>query len=103
MSDNVTQLIAGSTMPEDALHAYADWNSTELDEDTIRDAEDAYLGSAHTLRDWAEQWADDIGLLHGIPEDLRYYFDHERWARDGCLGGDIYVTEGHGRLHVFHS
>jgi len=47
---------------------------------------------------------DSIGLLHGIPEDLRYYFDYGKCYRDGCLGGDIYpLTTSDGMVHVFHS
>ena len=85
------------------LLAYMD-NAYRTDEDAVQDAEDNYLGSARTGEEWAEEYADSIGLLHGIPEDLRCYFDYSKWYADACLGGDIYpLTTSDGMVHVFHS
>ena len=43
----------------------------------------------------------DTGLLDGIPQNLRYYFDYEAYARDCKLGGDIYTLDIPGGVAVF--
>jgi antirestriction protein len=52
------------------------------DTGTIEQARDAFMGTANSERDFAEQRVDDSGLLDQIPEHLRYYFDYEAYARD---------------------
>jgi antirestriction protein len=36
--------------------------------------------------DFAEQYLDDSGILNEVPENLRYYFDVERFSRDLFIG-----------------
>jgi antirestriction protein len=103
LDEEVRDAIEASHLEDVIILAYMD-NAWRDDADAVQDAEDAYLGSAWTGKEWAEEWADAIGLLSGIPEDLRYYFDYAAWYRDGCLSGDIYpLTTPDGMVHVFHS
>lgn len=46
-----------------------------------------------TASEYAEEYIEDSGLLESMPENLRYYFDHEAFSRDLILGGDITVVE----------
>jgi antirestriction protein len=102
--ESILAAIADSGVPHGALLLFADNQNSSLDEDTAWEAEDKYLGSAWSVREWAEEWANDTGILDGIPEDLRNYFDYDAWARDGFMSGDIYLLEEKdGRIHVFHS
>ena len=104
MDDEITQAIIDSSVPNEAIVLFADNQHAEIDGDVIMDAEDAYLGSAWSVREWAEEWANDTGILHGIPEDLRNYFDYDAWVRDATLSGDIYIlAEPDGYKHVFHN
>jgi antirestriction protein len=103
-NEDILAAVADSSVPDAAILLYADNAWREVDEDVIADAEDNYLGSAWSVREWAEEWANDTGILDGIPEDLRYYFDYDAWARDGFLSGDIFmVEEPDGYKHIFHS
>jgi len=95
--------IEASHLPDEIILAFLD-NHWRRDDGAVLDAEDAYMGSARTGVEWAEEWADSVGLLNDMPEDLRYYFDYAAWYRDGCLSGDIYpLTTSDGMVHVFHS
>ncbi|MCF6238051.1 MAG: antirestriction protein ArdA [Candidatus Marinimicrobia bacterium] len=46
-----------------------------------------------TATEYAEEYINDCGLLSELPENLRYYFDVEAFARDMVLGGDITEVE----------
>ena len=43
---------------------------------------DAYQGYFQSDEDFAAELAESMGLLDGMPENLRYYFDYEKFARD---------------------
>lgn len=60
---------------------------------------EVYRGCWPTFRDYAENFADDIGLLEGAPEMLERYFDWESWARD--LRHDFTTRDGDHGVHVF--
>lgn len=66
------------------------------------DFEDAYAGEWNTFREYADNLADDLGMLVGIPEEVARYFDWDLWTRD--LAYD-YVTEPapSGGVFVFRS
>ena len=49
---------------------------------TIDQARDAFMGTADSEIDYAEQYLEEAGLLDTIPENLRYYFDYHAYARD---------------------
>ena len=56
-----------------------------------------YEGSAN---EYAEEFISDTGMLDGLPENLRYYFDVEAFARDMLAGGDISEVEIMGKNYV---
>lgn len=53
---------------------------------SIPDFEDRYCGEWDSFREYAEELADDIGLLSSVPEGLARYFHWDAWTRD--LGFD---------------
>ena len=57
---------------------------TEGDTDlpSISDFEECYCGEWDSFEDYAEQLADDIGLLADVPEEIACYFDWDSWTRD---------------------
>ena len=50
---------------------------------------------------WAEQIAGETGLLSGVPDNLRAYFDFERYARDCELDGSIWTANPSESIAVF--
>lgn len=56
-----------------------------------------FEGGAET---YAAEYIEDCGLLDDMPENLRYYFDTETFARDLVLGGDITEVDIMGRSFV---
>ena len=63
--------------------------------------EECYQGEFESMRDWAEDLLDQSGQLDSLPENLRYYFDYESFARDCELSGEIFTIEIGGKVHVF--
>lgn len=53
--------------------------------------DDAYQGCWDNFSDYVEDLLDSTGALEGMPDNLKYYFDTEKFARDLILGGD-YTT-----------
>ena len=51
-------------------------------------------------RSYAENYIEDTGLLDEMPENLRYYFDVEAFARDMLLSGDIDEVEIQGTTYI---
>jgi len=66
--------------------------------ETVEAAEECYCGTFDSSEEFAEDLADQLGLLDQVPENLRYYFDMGRWA-DDLLMGDYFEIDG----HYFHS
>ena len=56
-----------------------------------------YEGSA---RDYAENLIEDTGMLNELPENLRYYFDVDAYARDLLASGDISELQASGDNYV---
>jgi len=59
------------------------------------EVEERYTGEYDSWKDWAEQFAEDTGMLSEVPENLQYYFDFEAYGRDARLGGDMCEDSGH--------
>ena len=59
------------------------------------------VGLFHGRADqYAAEYIEDSGLLDDMPENLRYYFDVEAFARDMLLSGDINEVEIMGTTYV---
>ena len=51
------------------------------------------------MTDYAEQYADDTGALHDVPEYLQRYIDFEAWGRD--MEYEMSVIERNGSVFIF--
>jgi len=69
-------------------------NIGQWDAETVQAAEDSYYGEHDSPEDFAAELLENTGELSSIPENLRYYFDFEKYARD-LLITDFFETEGH--------
>ena len=47
-----------------------------------------------SMTEVAEQYAEEVGLLDSIPENLRYYFDFEAFGRDMGYEGEYIFYNG---------
>ena len=86
--------------------AFAAWYDNETrDEDEVDEwaeqFQDAFAGTFRTVEEWAEEYAEDTGMLAEVPESLRRYFDFDSWARDARLGGDIWTADTSEGIAVF--
>jgi len=50
--------------------------------------------------EYAESYLEDTGLLDQIPENLRFYFDTDSFARDMVLNGDIIELSFEGTSYI---
>lgn len=82
----------------EAFALFVDDEGGEVDEERFLDR---YQGTHDTEAAWAEQFLEDTGGLSEIPENLRYYFDFDAYARDARLNGDVTFIRGSEGLHVF--
>ena len=80
--------------------AFAAWYSYDPPAD-VSDFQDAYRGEYDSEEAYAEEYIGDTGMLDSIPENLRYYFDYERFARDLFMSDMRSVRSGHGTIYVF--
>lgn len=51
-------------------------------------------------QDYAHEYIEDTGMLDTLPEQLRYYFDYEAFARDMSLNGDVTECEYNGTTYT---
>ena len=67
---------------------------------SISDFEERYQGHWDTFAEYAEQLADDIGLLADVSEEIARYFNWQAWTRD--LAMDYLTYDGpEGGVFVF--
>ena len=71
-----------------ALCAWVESGNYVTEGDT--DFEDRYCGAWDSFEDYAEQLADDIGLLADVPEEIANYFDWDSWTRDLAMDYSVY-------------
>lgn len=81
----------------DMVTAYIDGTNTpttpnELGE-AVTDAYDNYTGHS-TVRDYAEEYADEC-LLADVPDEVTRYFDYDAFADDLEYGGDVFEYGGY--------
>jgi antirestriction protein len=79
------------------LAVYRDHVDSSAD---IEDAREAYSGTYDSAEEWAEQFLEDTGALQSMPENLRSYFDYERYARDASFDGITFARHD-GAVWVF--
>lgn len=48
----------------------------------VSDFEDAYAGEWDSFREYAENLADETGMLAGVPDEIAAYFNWDAWTRD---------------------
>lgn len=74
----------------------------DVDPEDIAEAfSDAYAGTFDSLAHWAEDLADETGLLDSMPRHLRAYFDFEAYGRDCELDGSVWTADVPGGIAVF--
>lgn len=66
---------------EDAFSAYKE----NFDGD-YNDFQNRYQGEYESEEDDTEQLVEDTGMLAGVPDNLKYYFDYKAFARDLFIG-----------------
>lgn len=49
----------------------------------------------------AEEYAEQVGLLESVPEELRYYFDFEAYGRDMEIEGNFVFTDSGNCIQIF--
>ena len=87
---------------EDALEAYWEHHGNLDDfEDTYRGhfsggTEDSALGA------YMEEFHEDCGTFHEVPETFKYYIDWDSMGRDARFGGELYTIEAdRGGYYIF--
>lgn len=73
----------------------------DTDYPVLSDFEERYAGEWSTFREYAEQLADDIGLLTDVPESLQPYFDWASWTRDLKYDYNVESAPDGGGVFVF--
>lgn len=59
------------------------------------DCESSYIGEFRGYEELAEHLVDDCGIVGEIPDNLKHYFDYEKYGRDIRLGGDVVEENRH--------
>ena len=67
---------------------------------SISDFLDSYQGHWESFEDYAENLADVVGLLAGVPEEIANYFDWDSWTRDLAFDHSTY-DDPEGGVFVF--
>ncbi|MCX6402181.1 MAG: antirestriction protein ArdA [Propionibacteriales bacterium] len=63
---------------------------------------DVYAGEWSTFREYAENLADEIGLLSDVPEEVARYFDWAGWTQDLAYDHNVEATASNG-VFVFRT
>ena len=61
----------------------------------------AYRGTYDDPEDWAREYMEMTGMLDNMPDNLRWYFDYEAFARDVRMGGDMDFARDGRQVHAF--
>ena len=78
----------------DAFRVFCDYNAPCIDEETPERFESAFYGEYESEEAFAEQYAEESGLLYKVDEFAKTYFDFEAFARDLFIG-DFDFCEGY--------
>ena len=74
------QAVEDSWVDDEVILAYAEYTGEELDNELIANAENNYIGTFDSFREYADDFADE--QLHNTDDFLKNYFDYESFARD---------------------
>ena len=85
----------------DAWRAYIEWR--HVSDVSESDFEDCRAGEADSEEDWIDNFLEETGVLDEMPENLRLYFDSERYLRDMKLNGDVTFAYLNGTHYAFWS
>lgn len=96
--DRVAEIAALLAEYGEPFGAWADYCGDAV---SAKEFRDAYRGEYESEEVYAEELVDDTGILAEVPENLRYYFDYGRFARDLFMSDMHSVRSGHGTVYVF--
>lgn len=82
----------------DELEAFDEYvgliGPSKIDSDLKDNFFEAYQGEHQSEEDFAENLVEELGMLNDLPENLKCYFDYERFARDLFIS-DYSYCNGH--------
>ena len=52
------------------------------------------------MTDVAYQYIEETGMLDGVPDNIRNYFDYEAFGRDMSYGGEFIFTDNGNCIEV---
>lgn len=84
-----------------AVVAYCDNNHIKLVDVDVSDVEDQFQGEYTDWDEFVYEFVEGTGLLSGVPEDIKYYFDYDRFGRD--LGYDYWTADSDGGVLIFRN
>lgn len=78
-------------------------NGSDIQEalDGLRDGNYMVFSNCYDMTDVAEQYAEEIGLLNSIPDNLKFYFDFEAYGRDMSFEGTFIFTDNGNCIELF--
>lgn len=85
--------------PFAAMYDYYQPNSVE---EAVQQFESTYAGEAESEEEYAWEYCESAGILDSMPEQLRFYFDMERYARDMFMN-DVNGIYHNGTMYVFYN
>lgn len=85
----------------DAYLAYLEYQDVGYASE--EDFRERYAGEWDSKEAWGEDWLENTGTLDSIPEDLRCYFDVEKWVHDCELNSEIRFVRYGGALYAFRN
>ena len=84
-------------------HVWTDHTDTVDDLDSAESAfRDAWIGHM-SVREYAEEFADEMMEDSKIPESFRQFFDYDKYANDMELGGDVSEFVIDGEYYLFRN
>jgi len=99
--DDLLELAKGVEEHGDAFRAWVeDRGVTNF---IHEDFQEKYSGEANSEREWIEEHMEEMGVLDGVPDHLRPYFDSEAFLRDMKLAGDVSLIEFDETVYAFWS
>lgn len=98
LSDEIFAFIQLDDKDKQILATYRD----NIDQTaSIEDATEAYRGTYESAADYAEEFYRESGSLKGVPNEVAYYIDWEKVARDMGHSGTTFVEVAYRECMVF--